>query len=57
MAPSKGHDAQFKGPLRPTRHLCQAWPSNIDVTEPSSKTSLIAREISGAIESTVSLSK
>ena len=34
----------------------QAWPSNRLVTEPSSKTSRIARLISGAIESTVSLS-
>ncbi len=51
MAPGKGHEAQFRGPLRPTQHPDQAWPSNIEVTEPSSKTSLIAREISGAIES------
>src|SRR6476469_11018448 len=34
----------------------QAWPSNMEVTEPSSKTSLIAREISGAMERQVSLS-
>ena len=30
---------------------CQLWPSNMLVTEPSSKTSLIARAISGAMES------
>ena len=36
--------------------VAQAWPSNRLVTEPSSKTSWIARLISGAIDSTVSLS-
>ena len=35
----------------------QLRPSNKLVTDPSSKTSLIARPIIGAIESTVSLSK
>src|ERR1700685_4416771 len=34
----------------------QLWPSNRLVTDPSLNTSLIARAISGAIESTVSLS-
>src|SRR5579875_2980115 len=35
----------------------QLWPSNRLVTEPSLNTSLIARASSGAIDSTVSLSK
>ena len=38
-------------------HLVYAAPSNMLVTEPSSNTSLIAFAKSGAIDSTVSLSK
>ena len=68
----KVHEKQRQGLLigpgrrvdvRPAGHggqawpsLSQAWPSNRLVTEPSSKTSWMARLISGAIDSTVSLS-
>ena len=40
-----------------SRCLAQVRPSNMLVTDPSLKTSLMARAMSGAIDSTVSLSK
>ena len=36
--------------------MAQLWPSNKLVTDPSLKTSLMARAINGAIDRTVSLS-
>ena len=58
-AAATGPTSRPTGRARPARALgrspAQAWPSKRLVTEPSSKTSLIARAMSGAIESTVEL--
>ena len=45
------------GPQAASRCLAQVRPSNRLVTDPSLKTSWMARAMSGAIDSTVSLSK
>ena len=60
--PRRGNRSESSRPDRRTRQPRReahgsACPSNRLVTEPSSKTSRIARAISGAIDSTVSLSK